>query len=250
MIIDPLLLLYVGAGLALSFLSAVAVYLLLARRRAGGVEFFGGSPNLSDVSRSRPDAYAFILDSDAKTAYWVPLRSQGGYYTFRTKSVVGKFIPVERSIYTVGGRPLYVALRVGDVAIEYSPELAALHKASMMKGESFVGLQRTSFLLALQKLYEEASRSLPSEEEGGREDVLIDITPTTLLTSMIEYLANAVASIPPAIRALSETALETGGAIERSRGVPPSEWGKFLIFIAVGVGVIAIIFAITRMLGL
>ncbi|MEM4436154.1 MAG: hypothetical protein QXO22_04245 [Thermosphaera sp.] len=248
-IIDLTMLTVLGVSTVL--ISLVIMMMVWRRSRAHlmRVELFGGSYNLSEIRKFRPDAYAITIDVDNKTVFWVPLRYQGGYYTFKLKGRVGTFVPVERGTLTVDGKPCFVAVRMGDASLELSPELSAKLKASILKSDDMRKLQSKSFLVALHELYESTTQNVFTDESTAREELLLDITPTNLYISMVEYLTHAASNILTSINALGSTAFETGGALERLKGVQPREWGAFLVYIAVAVVVVMLFFGVMKFVG-
>lgn len=238
-------LVYVAVGAVAAALVALVLAFRKLREVKLKVELFGGSYDLTAVKRMSPDAYAFILDYDSKTGYWVPLHYRGGYYVFRLKGRVGVFMPIERTIFAVAGRPLYVGVRIGDTAFEAPLDLVFKLKLAS-RNKDLAELKDKSFTYVIQRLSELAGRPLV-EKLTAVDDVLLDVTPEELFGSIVEHLSHGVSSTIASLRNLAETVVETGGAIEKK--LPAKELGSLLVYVAVAGFVVSMVVFVLKLAG-
>lgn len=227
-----------------------ALVLLLTYIRSRPARFAVGSYDLTAVVRRRPDAVLLTIDADSKTIYWLPLTWQGGYYTLRVGRQTGFFVPSSMNVFRCGNLPCFVALKVGDVAIEVDPTLLAKLGLAASESREVAEAVRMPFVQGLKKLASLAAEMAGREGRAPTEvAVAVEAAPEDIVVDLARYMADLASGMIRSMRALSSVVMETGGAIERRSEPGWAALMRYVPILAVGVGILLVLIAVARMVG-
>lgn len=236
----------VWLGMGLAVVAVVILLVVLVRLRSSPHPEFGFT-DLRSVLKRAPDAVALVIDSVTRNIYWLPLFYQGGYYTSRLKNMTVTFTPIRHEVYRCGGKPCYVVLRYHETAFEYDPLLASKFLLMSTQSDSVKRIIEMPMLPGIKELINLSTEiSRRSGDKDVASEVLVDASPFPLLLSLIEYLSEGSSAAVKSVKSIVETAIETGGQIERvSR--PVFEFMRYVPYLAIALAIVVLVLAVAKM---